>query len=197
MATRRFPDSFLAPSDVDSFANRLSFNRTYLERDVAMFGPGIASDLLERLWTMLSHAQSALFNASRLASSMDVSAPAVTNYVGLLVDLLLVRRLRTFHANLGKRLLKSPKTYIRDSGLAHALLAVETLDELLGHPIAGPSWEGFVIESLLAVAPPRTRTSFYRSSGGAEIGLILEMGAQGTWAIEIKRTIAPRLERGF
>lgn len=193
-----FPDSFLASDDADSLANRLNFIRTYLERDVPMFGPRIAAEALERMWKMLAHSQGALLNSSRLASSMELSAPTITSYIGLLVDLLLVRRLPPFHANLGKRLVKSPKVYVRDCGLTHALLGIETLDDLLGHPVAGPSWEGFVIESLLAVAPAGTRASFYRSAGGAEIDLILEMGARhGTWAIEIKRTSAPKVERGL
>ena len=193
-----FPESFLAASDGDSLAIRLSFIRTYLERDVPMFGPRIAAEALERMWTMLAHSQAGLLNASRLASSMAISAPTVTNYIGLLVDLLRVRRLKPFHANLGKRLVKSAKVYVRDSGLTHALLGIQTMDDLLGHPIAGPSWEGFVIESLLAVAPAGTSASFYQSSGGAEIDLILEMGARnGVWAIEIKRTSAPKLERGL
>ncbi len=193
-----FPDSLLAASDSDSLAIRLSFIRTYLERDAPMFGPRIPAEMLERFWKMLAHEQGSLLNASRLASSMAISAPTVTSYLGLMVDLLLVRRLPPYHVNVGKRLVKSPKTYIRDSGLIHALLGIETLDDLLGHPIAGPSWEGFVIESLLAVAPIGTRASFYRTSAGAEIDLILEMGARhGTWAIEIKRTRAPKLENGF
>lgn len=193
-----FPDSLLAANDRDSLANRVSFMRTYLERDVPMFGPRIPAEALERFWTMLAHVQGSLLNASRIASSMAVSAPTVTSYLGLLVDLLLVRRLPPFHANVGKRLVKSPKTYIRDSGLTHALLGIETLDDLLGHPVAGPSWEGFAIESLLAVAPPGTRASFYRTAAGAEIDLILEMGARrGVWAIEVKRTNAPRIEKGL
>ncbi len=193
-----FPDSLLAASDLDSLAIRLSFIRTYLERDVPMFGPRIPAEMLERFWKMLAHLQGSLLNASRLASSMAISAPTVTSYLGLLVDLLLVRRLPPCHVNVRKRLVKSPKTYIRDSGLTHALLGIQTLDDLLGHPVAGPSWEGFVIESLLAVAPIGTRASFYRTSAGAEIDLILEMGARrGTWAIEIKRTRAPKLEKGF
>ncbi len=193
-----FPDSLLAASDSDSLAIRLSFIRTYLERDVPMFGPRIPAETLERFWKMLAHVQGSLLNASRLASSMAISAPTVTSYLGLLVDLLLVRRLPPYHVNVGKRLVKSPKTYIRDSGLTHALLGIQTLDDLLGHPVAGPSWEGFVIESLLTVAPNGTRASFYRTSAGAEIDLILEMGARhGTWAIEIKRTRAPRIEKGF
>jgi len=162
-------------------------DRTYLERDVPMFGPRIPAETLERLWTMLAHNQGTLLNASRLANSLAVSAPTVTNYLGLLVDLLLVRRLPPFHTNIKKRLVKSPKTYIRDSGLVHALLGIETHDELLGHPVVGASWEGFMIENLLAVAPSRARASFYRTARGAEIDLLLELGTRhGTWAIEIR-----------
>jgi uncharacterized protein len=193
-----FPDSYLAKSDPDSFALRRGFIRTYLERDVPQFGPRIPAEMLERLWTMLAHNQGGLLNASRLASGLSVSAPTVTNYVGLLVDLLLVRRLPPHHANVGKRLVKSPKTYVRDSGLVHALLGIESLDELLGHPVAGASWEGFVIESLLASAPERARAGFYRTAAGAEVDLVLEFGGkQGMWAIEIKRGLAAKPERGF
>jgi predicted AAA+ superfamily ATPase len=143
---------------------------------------------------MLAHGQGALLNASRLASRLAVSAPTVTSYIGLLVDLLLVRRLPPFHANLGKRLVKSPKTYVRDSGLVHALLGLESYDALLGHPVVGPSWEGFVIENLLAAAPARTGSSFYRTARGAEIDLLLALGGRhGTWAIEIKRGLAPKV----
>ncbi len=193
-----FPDSFLAESDRDSFRLRQSFIRTYLERDVPMFGPRVPAETLERFWTMLAHNQGALLNASRLASGLGVSAPTVTNYVGLLVDLLLVRRLPPLHPNVGKRLVKSPKTYIRDSGLTHALLGIEAYDDLLGHPVAGASWEGFVIENLLANTPAGTQASFYRTSKGAEIDLVLQLGGKhGTWAIEIKHSSAPKLERGF
>lgn len=163
-----------------------------------MFAPRVPAEMMERLWTMLAHNQGTLLNASKLAASLGVSAPTITTYIGLLVDLLLVRRLQPFHANVGKRLIKSPKTYVRDSGLVHALLGIETFDELLGHPIAGASWEGFVIENLLAAAPPRTRAWFYRTSAGAQIDLVLELGGQqGIWAIEIKRSLAPKIERGF
>ena len=193
-----FPDSYLAKSDADSFRLRRAFIRTYLERDVPQFGPRIPAEILERLWTMLAHSQGTLLNASRLASGLAVSAPTVTSYVSLLVDLLLVRRLPPYHANVGKRLVKSPKTYVRDSGLVHALLGLENLDELLGHPVTGASWEGFVIESLLSAAPERTQAAFYRTAAGAEIDLVLELGGRhGLWAIEIKRGLAPVLERGF
>lgn len=193
-----FPDSYLSSNDADSLRMRQSFIRTYLERDVPMFGPRIPAETLERLWIMLAHSQGTLLNASRLANALAVSAPTVTSYIGLLVDLLLVRRLPPFHANVKKRLVKSPKTYVRDSGLVHALLGIETHDELLGHPVVGASWEGFVIENLLAVAPSRARASFYRTARGAEIDLLLELGAKhGTWAIEIKRGLAHKAEKGF
>lgn len=193
-----FPDSFLSSSDIDSFHTRRSFIRTYLERDVPMFGPRIPAETLERLWIMLAHSQGTLLNASRLASGLAISAPTVTSYIGLLVDLLLVRRLPPFHTNVKKRLVKSPKTYVRDSGLVHALLGIETYDELLGHPVAGPSWEGFIIENLLAAAPSRARASFYRTARGAEIDLLLDLGGRhGTWAIEIKRGLAAKAAKGF
>ena len=193
-----FPDSYLAASDKDSLRLRESFIRTYLERDVPMFGPRIPAQTLERLWMMLAHNQAGLLNASRLAAGLGVSAPTVTGYVDLLADLLLVRRLPPFHTNAGKRLVKSPKVYVRDSGLVHALLGIETLDDLLGHPVAGASWEGSIVESLLAVAPPGSRASFYRTATGVELDLVIELGGRhGLWAIEIKRSLAPKLERGF
>lgn len=193
-----FPDSFLAASDADSLGFRENFIRTYLERDVPQFGWRIPAETLERLWTMLGHSQGTLLNASKLASGLSVSAPTVTRYIDLLVDLLLVRRLKPFHGNTGKRLVKSPKVYVRDSGLLHALLGIEDHNELAGHPVVGPSWEGFAIENLMSVVPPRTSASFYRTSAGAEIDLLLELpGRRGLWAIEIKHGLSANPRRGF
>jgi predicted AAA+ superfamily ATPase len=193
-----FPDSFLARSDAESLALRDDFIRTYLERDVPQFGPRIPAETLTRLWTMLAHGQGTLLNASRLATSLAVSAPTVTRYIDLLVDLMLVRRLPPFHANVGKRLVKSPKVYVRDSGLVHALLGLQDINDVSGHPVSGSSWEGFVIENLLAAAPARTAASFYRTSAGAEIDLVLDLPAKaGRWAIEIKRGLTARPEKGF
>lgn len=193
-----FPDGFLAASDTDSMTFRQNFIRSYLERDVAQFGRRIPAETLERFWTMLAHAQGSLLNATKLAASLAVSAPTVSSYIDLLVDLLLVRRLRPFHVNVKKRLVKSPKVYVRDSGIVHALLGIENHDALAGHPVVGASWEGFVIENLLAVAPPRTMASFYRTLAGAEIDLVLEIpGERGPWAIEIKRGLSARLGKGF
>lgn len=192
-----FPDSFLARDDADSLAWRKDFIRTYLERDVPMFGPRLPAETLERLWTMLAHGQGALLNASRLAASLAISAQTVTRYIDLLADLLLVRRLPPLHANLGKRLVKSPKVYVRDSGLVHALLGIGDYNELAGHPVVGASWEGFVIENLLAAAPARTQAGFYRTAVGAEIDLLLDLPGGERWAVEIKGGLSPRLERGF
>ena len=193
-----FPISYLADGDHNSLMLREGFIRTYLERDVPTFGPRVPAETLRRLWTMLAHNQGVLLNSSRLASGLGFSATTVNRYIDLLVDLLLVRRLRPYHVNVGKRLVKSPKTYIRDSGLTHALLGIESYDELLGHPVSGPSWEGFVIENLLAAAPPTVQCSFYRTAQGAEVDFLLELGGKwGTWAIEIKRGLAAKVSRGF
>ena len=192
-----FPRSLLASTNENSYRWRQNFIQTYLERDVPMFGPRIPPETLRRLWQMLAHFQGTPLNAANLARNIEVSKPSVASYIDLLVGLLLLRRLPPFHANVKKRLVKSPKIYVRDSGLVHALLGIESLDELLGHPVVGMSWEGMVIETLLAFAPYRTTASFYRTATGVEIDLVLDMGAKGLWAIEIKRTTAPKLERGF
>ena len=193
-----FPDSFLARNDIDSLIFRRDFIRTYLERDVPQFGRRIPAETLEHLWTMLAHDQGTLLNASRLASSLSVSAPTVTGYIDLLVDLLLVRRLQPFYANVRKRLVKSPKVYVRDSGVVHALLGIADHNSLAGHPVVGASWEGFVIENLLSAASPGTKASFYRTSAGAEVDLVLELpGSRGPWAVEVKRGLGAALGKGF
>lgn len=193
-----FPDSFLAQNDNDSLVFRSDFIRTCLERDVPKFGRRIFPETLDRLWTMLAHDQGTLLNASGLASGLSVSAPTVAGYIDLLADLLLVRRLRPFYVNVRKRLVKSPKVYVRDSGIVHALLGITDHNSLAGHPVVGASWEGFVIENLLSVAPAGTRASFYRTSAGAEIDLVLELpGKRGLWAIEIKRSLRGVLGKGF
>jgi uncharacterized protein len=193
-----FPDSFLARNDTDSFRARKDFIRTYLERDVPQFGPRIPAETLGRLWTMLANSQGTMLNASRLASGLALTAPTVTKYIDLLVDLLLLRRLRPLHVNIGKRLVKAPKVYVRDSGLLHALLGISNYNALAGHPVVGASWEGFVIENILSVIPFRTMASFYRTAAGAEIDLVLEFpGLPEKWAIEIKRGLSVNLTKGF
>jgi hypothetical protein len=191
------PDSLLAADDAHSLRWRRNFIRTYLERDIPQFGPRIAAETLRRLWTMLAHRQGAPLNVAELARSLGVDAKTAGRYVDLLVDLLLVRRLPPWHANVGKRLVKAPRLYLRDSGTVHALLGIEDIEGLLTHPVAGASWEGFVIENLLAAAPPWTNAYFYRTSGGAEIDLLLELPRGERWAVEVRRSLAPRASRGF
>ena len=192
-----FPDSLLTKSDSASMDWRSAFIRSYLERDVPMFAPRLPAETIGRLWTMLAHAQGSPLNQARLAASLAVSAPAVGRYVDLLVDLLLLRRLRPWSGNVGKRLVRVPKTYIRDSGLTHALLDIETWDDLQGHPVAGHSWEGFVIENLIAIAGEKRTPYFYRTEDGAEVDLLFERGGVVEMAIEIKRSTAPTVSKGF
>ena len=192
-----FPDSFQALDDRASMHWRKDSLRTYLERDVPMFGSRIPAETLRRFWTMLAHNQGALFNASRLGAALEVSSQAIARYTDLLVDLLLVRRLQPYHINVGKRLVKSPKVYIRDSGLLHALLNIGDRNSLLGHPVVGMSWEGFAIENLINAAPVRTVPGFYRTSGGAEVDLVLELPGGERWAIEVKRSRSANPARGF
>ena len=192
-----FPPSFLAGGDAVSFRWRQDFIRTYLERDIPQFGPRLPAETLRRLWTMLAHNQSQLLNVAMLARSLAIDGKTVARYLDLLVDLLLVRRLQPWHNNEGKRLVKSPKVYVRDSGIVHALLRLPTREDVLGHPVAGGSWEGFAIETLLAAAPEGSEASFYRTLAGAEIDLLLSLPGGALWAVEIKRSSAPTVERGF
>lgn len=193
-----FPESLLADSDAASLRWRTDFIRTYLERDVPQLGPRIPAETLRRLWTMLAHQQGGLLNAAALARALAVDGKTVASYLDLLVDLLLVRRLTPWHGNIRKRLVKSPKVYVRDSGLVHALLGVGDHEALLAHPVAGGSWEGLAIESLIAAAPNGTDAYFFRTAAGAEIDLLLKLpGQRQPWAVEVKRGLTPKIERGF
>ena len=192
-----FPESFLARDDRDSFLLRKDFIKTCLEREIPQFGPRVATETLERMWIMLAHGQGGMLNMSRLAGNLSIAAKTLGSYVNLLVDLLLVRRLAPFQANVAKRLVKMPKVYIRDSGIVHALLGIQDHQGLLGHPVVGASWEGFVIENILSVVPVGTMASFYRTSAGAEIDLVLEMPNREIWAIEIKSGLVTTPSKGF
>jgi predicted AAA+ superfamily ATPase len=192
-----FPESLLAPSTVRSLRWRRDFIRTYLERDIPQFGRRIAAETLRRFWGMLAHHQGGVLNVAQFARNLGVDGKTAAAYLDLLVDLLLVRRLSPWHANVGKRLVRSPKVYVRDSGLVHALLAIPDKEALLAHPVVGQSWEGFVVENLLDCAPEGVQGYFYRSGGGAEIDLLLAWPGGELWAIEIKRSLAPKVERGF
>ena len=192
-----FPESFLASSDQKSLSWRTNFIQTYLQRDIPQLGPRIAAETLRRFWTMLAHRQSTLLNASEISKALGVDAKTIAHYLDLMVDLLLVRRLQPWHGNIGKRLVKSPKIFIRDSGLCHALLDIANKEMLLSHPIAGLSWEAFVIECILAAIPMDAVASFYRTAVGAEVDLFLEFANGKSMAIEIKRSLSPKVEKGF
>ncbi|MDX1918885.1 MAG: ATP-binding protein [Candidatus Caenarcaniphilales bacterium] len=192
-----FPNSYLATTDETSFIWRKDFVKTYLERDIPMFGPRIPSQTIERLWIMLAHNHGCLLNSSELARSLAISTQSVNRYVDLLVDLLLVRRLQPYHANVNKRLVKSPKVYLRDTGLLHSLLGIEDLNELMGHPVIGRSWESFVIENILSELPWRSTPFFYRTRAGAEVDLLIESKQGKLCLVEIKRGLEIKVSKGF
>ena len=191
-----FPLSYLAASDAASLRWRDAFVTTYLERDIPALGPRVPATTLRRLWTMLAHHQGQLLNQAQLAAALAISGQTVARYIDLLCDLMLVRRLPAWSGNLGKRLVRAPKVYVRDSGLTHALLGLRDLASVLAHPVAGASWEGLVLEQLLAAAPSAT-ASFYRTSHGAEADVVLTFPGGRPWVIEIKRSSAPTVSRGF
>jgi uncharacterized protein len=193
-----FPESFLAPDDQASFTWRQSFIQTYLERDVPALGPRIPAETLRRYWQMLAHNQGQMLNAARIASGLGVSGHTVARYLDIMVDLLLVRRLQPWTANIGKRLVRTPKVYVRDTGLLHALLGIQSQEDLLGHPVVGPSWEGMLLENILDALPSSAQSCFYRTSAGAEIDLVIEVSRKERWAIEMKRSVSsPAPGKGF
>jgi len=192
-----FPESLLSNTDKNSLEWRRDFIKTYLERDIPQLGPRIPAETLERFWMMLAHHQGGILNSANLARNLDVSGVTIGRYLDLMTDLLLVRRLKPWTFNVGKRLIRSPKIYIRDSGIAHALLNIPDYNQLLSHPIVGGSWEGFVIENILSVVPSGVIPFFYSTSGGAEIDLVLEFFGKEKWAIEIKRSSSPSVSKGF
>ena len=191
-----FPESLLA-DEQESLEWRYNFIKTYLERDIPQLGPRVPAVTLEKFWTMLAHLQGTNINYSKLANNIDVSNVTVSRYIDLLADLLLVRKIQPYTSNIKKRLVKSPRVYVRDSGTVHALLNIRSYNELLGHPVVGKSWEGFVIENIVSALPKRVRPYYYRTAGGAEIDLILEFSVHKKWAIEIKSGHSLTLARGF
>lgn len=192
-----YPDSVLAETNESSFAWRMDFIRTYLEREMPLFAPRRSSEQMRQLWTMLAHLQGQILNGSMLARSIGVDYKTIQAYVNLLEQLLLIRVVQPWHANVGKRLTKRPKVYIRDSGVMHALLGIRTLDDLMGHPSIGSSWEGYVVQQLSAVGKGEVDLSFYRTAAGAEVDVLLRFRDGVQWAIEVKRNSVPTPRRGF
>ena len=192
-----FPGSFLASSDARALSWREAFIDTHLQRDLPALGVRIPATALRRFWEMLAHYHGQLWNASKIGGSLGVTAPTAKHYLDTLEDTFMLRQLPPFASNLKKRLVKSPKIYLRDSGLLHALLRIGTHDDLLSHPVAGASWEGWVIEQALAACGTDTGASFFRTVAGAEIDLVLERPRGRRIALEIKRTSAPQPSKGF
>jgi hypothetical protein len=192
-----YPLSFLAAGDNESFAWRESFIRTYLEMDLPQLGVRVPAPQLRRFWTMLAHVHGQLWNASRIAGSLGITAPTVKHYLDILEETFIARVLAPWHTNTKKRLIKAPKVYVRDSGLLHALLRTATSEDLRSHPAAGSSWEGFVIEQVLGKLPRGWQAHFYRTSAGAEIDLLLHDGKNKPIAVEIKYSATPQVTKGF
>ena len=192
-----FPASCLAPSDSISMDRRLSFVKTYLERDVPQFGSRVSASAMEDLWAMIAHLHGSIFNASHLARSLETSVRSVNRHIDLLCDLFLVRKLQPYRTNIGKRLVKSPKIYVRDSGLLHALLGIGAKAQLERNPVVGMSWEGFAVENLVNALPWGHRAYYYRTARGAEMDLVIERPDRSVWAVEIKRSLSARPGKGF
>ncbi len=190
-----FPDALLLANETHSFQWRTDFIRTFLERDIPQFGFSIPAITMRRFWTMLAHYHGQLLNSSKFAQSLGVSHPTIRKYLDIMAQTFMVRILPPYVANIKKRLVKSPKIYLRDSGILHALLEIENTEDLLGHPVVGASWEGWCMEQILAVMP-NWRASFYRTASGEEIDLILERGHRRL-AFEFKASVAPKVSRGF
>ena len=192
-----FPESYLANDDDQAMDWLENMIRTYLERDIPQMGFRVPAARLRRLWTMLAHLQGETVNYSKFAANLEVDAKTIKHYIDILTDLLLVRRLEPWHENVKKRLVKSPRFYVRDSGILHRLLGINAHEALLSNPVLGKSWEGFVIENLHSILPKRAETYFYRTAVGAEIDLVIKMPSSEIWAIEIKYGLAPKIGKHY
>lgn len=192
-----FPDSYLAINDQESWNWRTDFIRTYVERDIPQIAGNVSSTKMRRFWTMLAHLNGQQVNYSNLGKSLDVTHTTIRNYLDLLTDLYMLRQLPPWYGNTKKRIVKSPKVYVKDTGLLHRLLNITNMDSLMGHPVIGSSWEGFVIESILAHLPDDWVYSYYRTSNGTEIDLILETPSEEVWSIEIKHTLSPKIKATY
>jgi uncharacterized protein len=192
-----FPQSFLAPDDANAFVWRTNFINTFVQRDLPELGVTIPAETLLRFWRMTAHLHGQVFNASQIAASLGgIAHTTVGRYLDIMVDTMLVRRLPPYFINIGKRLVKSPKVYVRDSGVLHALLNISTLNMLTGHPIAGYSWEGFVVEHICSQLPLGASAFFYRTAAGAELDVVVEHGLKKI-GFEVKFSSAPKVTKGF
>jgi len=192
-----FPKSYLAENDEQSIEWREAFIRTYLEMDIPQLGIRVPALQLRRFWTMIAHCHGQVWNASRIAGSLGISAPSVRRYLDILEDTFITRQVLPYRANVGKQIVKSPRVYVRDPGLLHTLLSIRLFDDLQAHPSAGVSWEGFVIEQVVASMPEAWKVFFYRTSAGAELDLVLLDERNRTYGVEVKFSSAPAVSKGF
>ncbi len=192
-----FPDSYLAPTEDESWEWRNDFIATYVERDIPLMGPNVSASRMKKFWTMLAHYHGQQIVLSELGKSLEVSHTTIRTYLDILIDFYMVRQIQPWSGNTKKRLVKSPKIYLRDTGLLHNLLNISSFDSLLGNPVLGASWEGFVVENIIVSLSSKWRYSYYRTTAQTEIDLVLEGPDQQIWAIEIKRSSAPTLSSGF
>ena len=191
-----FPNSYLARTANASWDWRLALIRHFLNTDLPALGINVEPQVMHRFWRMVAHLHGQMFNASAIAASLGLSASTTGRYLDHLCDTLMVRRLEPYYVNLGKRLVKTPKVYVRDSGLLHSLLGIRKVNDLLGHPGTGASWEGFVVEQIASHLPDGATMSFYRTAAGAELDVVVEMG-QKKLGFEVKFSSAPKVTKGF
>ena len=192
-----FPDSYLASSNADSWSWRSDFISSYIERDIPFMGPHISATTMRRLWSMLAHNNTQQVNYSKLGESLGVSYKTIKSYIDTLTDFYMVRQLQPWSGNTKKRLVKAPKLYLRDSGLGLRFLMISDFESLLGNPVIGAAWEGYVVENILSELSDMWRFSFYRTSAQSEADLVLEGPGKQVFAIEIKRSSSPTVSKGF
>jgi predicted AAA+ superfamily ATPase len=192
-----FPNSYLAVTENESWEWRNDFISSYVERDIPLMGPHIPATRMKTFWTMLAHYHGQQIILSELGKSLEVSHTTIRSYLDILTDFYMVRQIQPWSGNTKKRLIKSPKIYLRDTGILHKLLNISHLEDLLGNPAVGASWEGFVAENIIIGLSNKWRYSYYRTTSQTEIDLVLEGPGNQVWAIEIKRSAAPKLTKGF
>jgi hypothetical protein len=192
-----FPRALLSKTDKAATEWLNGFAKSYIERDLSkLFGVEFSSSVISRLLSMLSHINGSVWNAEMIARSLGVTAPTVNRYVDFLEGAFLVHRLPPFYINTRKRLVKAPKVYIRDSGLLHSLSSVQSLIQLKGHPVAGASWEGYIVEQVKQLKPPGTELFYYRTQAGAEYDMVIAKGIKPLACIEVKLNNAPVITKG-
>ncbi len=192
-----FPEAFLAPSEKAYKLWLQHFIKTYTERDLRLLGLSASPTQIQKLWTMLAHYHGGIWNASTFANALGVTVPTVNRYVDFLEEAFLIRRIQPFSINIKKRLVKSPKIYIRDSGVLHSLLGVRDFESLQGYVNIGSSWEGYVIEQIIQILPDDLSLYYYRTHAGTESDLVLSRGGRPVSCLEVKYSAAPKISRGF